>query len=96
MQTIMARIGEMVMPGGKPPVEDFPWLGYKYYLLLSSSNFTEQFLSYLPDCLSPWKARSKELGDWMNELYEGEFTIYSAMHLTSYERIGRGWVPAGA
>ncbi|KAF8607575.1 cytochrome P450 [Ceratobasidium sp. AG-I] len=53
MQTIMTRISEMLMPGGKPPVEDFPWL------------------NYLPDFVSPWRARSKELGNWMNELYTG-------------------------
>lgn len=33
IEAIMARNGEMLMPGGKPPVEDFPWL--KYIALLS-------------------------------------------------------------
>ncbi|KAF8607576.1 cytochrome P450 [Ceratobasidium sp. AG-I] len=53
MQAIMTRTSEMLMPGGKPPVEDFPWL------------------NYLPDFVSPWRARSKELGNWMDELYTG-------------------------
>lgn len=28
IEDIMARVCELLMPGSKPPVEEFPWLGY--------------------------------------------------------------------
>ncbi|KAF8607703.1 cytochrome P450 [Ceratobasidium sp. AG-I] len=51
LQDIMGRMSEIYSPGGKPPVEDIPWLGY------------------IPDFVSPWRIKSREMGYWMEKLY---------------------------
>ncbi|ELU37780.1 cytochrome P450, putative [Rhizoctonia solani AG-1 IA] len=51
IEEIMVRVCDLLMPGSKPPVEDFPWL------------------RFIPDFVSDWKARSRNIGDLMDKLY---------------------------
>ncbi|KAF8709312.1 Cytochrome P450, partial [Rhizoctonia solani] len=51
IEEIMVRVCDLLMPGSKPPVEDFPWL------------------RFIPDFMSDWKARSRNIGDLMDKLY---------------------------
>lgn len=51
IEEIMLRVCELLMPGSKPPVEDFPWL------------------SYIPDFMTSWKAKSRKVGELMDKLY---------------------------
>ncbi|KAB5594592.1 O-methylsterigmatocystin oxidoreductase [Ceratobasidium theobromae] len=45
VEEIMKFLGDILVPGGKPPVEDFPWL------------------NYLPEFVSPWRAKCKHLSE---------------------------------
>nr|AVZ23852.1 cytochrome P450 [Thanatephorus cucumeris] len=51
IEEIMVRVCDLLMPGSKPPVEDFPWLWF------------------IPDFVSDWKAKSRNIGDLMDKLY---------------------------
>ncbi|KAG8691582.1 hypothetical protein FRC11_000623 [Ceratobasidium sp. 423] len=51
VEDTMRLLSNLLVPGGKPPVEDFP------------------LLNYLPEFVSPWKAKCKQLGQKMDKLY---------------------------
>ncbi|CAE6485323.1 unnamed protein product [Rhizoctonia solani] len=51
VEDTMRLLSNLLVPGGKPPVEDFP------------------VLNYLPEFVSPWKAKCKQLGQKMDRLY---------------------------
>jgi hypothetical protein len=72
IEEIMLRVCELLMPGSKPPVEDFPWLRCVALLKLTRTR-TLRFDSYrfIPDFMTNWKARSRKIGGLMDKLYGG-------------------------
>ncbi|KAH7343963.1 cytochrome P450 [Rhizoctonia solani] len=51
VEDTMRLLSNLLVPGGRPPVEDFP------------------LLNYLPDFISSWKTKCKQLGQKMDKLY---------------------------
>lgn len=74
---VMTRLGKLIVPGLKPPVEDFPWLKLVIKPVImfcthSVAYLPHMYTSYLPDFVSPWKIKSRELGECMEKLYTGQ------------------------